>query len=157
MPCVVDAAAACAVEIGIMVRDPEAMLAFYRDVLGFSPHGNIIIPVGHVWGLRLGDAIVKLVYDRTVPERHNPREQATGIRYLTLRIRNVAEVYRRGLAAGHGVRKALSRFEKADGSGGADFAILYDPDGNWIEIVEGSVWSPLEGDFSAALGSARSA
>ena len=43
-----------AIEIGIVIRDSEKSLAFYRDVLGLEYLGDLEFPGNHMWRFQAG-------------------------------------------------------------------------------------------------------
>ncbi len=126
-----------ALDIGIVTRKPEAMLAFYRDVLGLKLESVMEMPGGGVMNrLRVGDSLLKII--QSVPEPpHDVTpggiRTATGCRYWTIHISNLDEsldvIEREGYKIRLG-RKTIRR--------GVDIAMIEDPDGNWLELVEKS-------------------
>ena len=64
-----------AIDLGIVIRDSEASLKFYRDTLGFEHVADIPMPLGGggtMHRLNCGDTLVKLVKFDNVPEAANP-------------------------------------------------------------------------------------
>jgi catechol 2,3-dioxygenase-like lactoylglutathione lyase family enzyme len=115
-------------EIGIVVRDPEVMLAFYRDFLGLEVDREMEFPGIRLWWLRCGGGFVKLAHPASPPDVANPPGQATGLRYLTLVVDNVEEVADAVEAAG-GKMLHSSKLEQLT------MAMFEDPEGNRVELV----------------------
>ena len=122
-------------EIGIVVRDADAMAAFYRDVLGLAYVGDLDFPGGTMQRFAHGDAVVKLVRTDDPPQLVNPpggpAGGASGLRYLTVRVDQVEAGVQRCVDAGHPVPVPLFDFEP-----GVPVAIVEDPEGNWVELVQ---------------------
>jgi catechol 2,3-dioxygenase-like lactoylglutathione lyase family enzyme len=117
-------------EVGLVVRDPQRMLRFYRDFLGLPLDQELEFPGFHLWWLRCGGGFVKLVHLQQVPDEANPPSvwEATGLRYFTMRVENVEEVA--AAVASAGGRLAYSRRTEA-----LTQAMLQDPEGNHVELV----------------------
>src|SRR4029453_16755065 len=86
-----------AIDLGIVTTNGEAMLAFYRDVLGFEHEGDIameheVIKMRHrLW---FGKSLIKLVVpvkDPGVPAAPGGIQGGTGYRYWTMSIHNLVE------------------------------------------------------------------
>jgi catechol 2,3-dioxygenase-like lactoylglutathione lyase family enzyme len=122
-----------AVDVGIVTANPEAMIAFYRDVLGLEDLGELKTSSASVWRLRYGASLVKLVtFPSPPPERAVPggTPAATGYRYCTLQMTGLDEVVAACRLAGRPV--VVSPREIA---AGIRVAIVEDPDGNWVEFM----------------------
>ena len=123
------------IDLGIVVRDIDAALAFYRDVLGFEPAGDLVIPGGaHMYRLMCGTSTIKLLDFDPTPEAANPPgaiQKASGYRYWTISVADVAAVIAACEAAG--VRVKVPPTEVVPG---AKVAIVADPDGNWVEFLQ---------------------
>jgi catechol 2,3-dioxygenase-like lactoylglutathione lyase family enzyme len=123
------------VEVGITVSDIAASLSFYCETLGFVEVATMPVE----WGgtlhmLRLGDAVIKLASNDEIPKEANPpggAAGATGLRWITLWVKDL-----------DGVVDACSRANRPipgpinSNYPGVKFAMVEDPDGNWIEFVE---------------------
>lgn len=124
-----------AVDIGIVSRDYDASLRFYRDTLGFQYLGEAKTPAGSLIHLLMcGAAMVKLVQHDAIPQAANPPgglETATGLRYLTISVTNLDEVVADCEAAGCAIA-----WPKQEIMPGATIAVVEDPDGNWVEILQ---------------------
>jgi catechol 2,3-dioxygenase-like lactoylglutathione lyase family enzyme len=121
------------IEIGIIVRDAEKSLAFYRDILGLEYVGDLTFPGNHMWRFQAGKSIVKLLAQDPPPQESNPAgdASASGLRYFSLFVANIDEVVADVEAAGATVAIAVTEFQP-----GARFAMVEDPEGNRIELLD---------------------
>jgi catechol 2,3-dioxygenase-like lactoylglutathione lyase family enzyme len=132
-----------AIDIGIVTRNLDAMLAFYKDLLGMRLESTMDMPGGSVMSrLRVGDSLIKIIVTDPEPPRDAAPggiKGATGCRYWTIHIANLDEVLERIEAAGHNIRLGRRTIRE-----GVDVGIVEDPDGNWLELVETtkSRWMP---------------
>ena len=126
-----------AIDLGIVIRDSEASLRFYRDTLGFEHVADIPMPLGGggtMHRLNCGETLVKLVKFDNVPAAANPPGGlvgGTGYRYFTIIVTNLAEIMGACEAAGYKV--AISMREARPG---VTIGMVEDPDGNWVEFVQ---------------------
>ncbi|MBL6620030.1 MAG: VOC family protein [Ilumatobacteraceae bacterium] len=126
-----------AIDLGIVVRDAEAALGFYRDVLGLVDEGSMPMPVGAggtMHRLRCGDSLIKLVAFDENPDAKAPRggiPGASGYRYFTIHVVNIDEIAEACRSAG--VRVVVEPVEIRPG---VRIALINDPDGNTVEFVE---------------------
>ena len=121
-------------QIGIVVRDLDAMVEFYGDVLGLTYVSDLEFRGGIQKHFELGDARVKLVRLDEIPTLCNPPggiAAASGLRYLTMKVDDVADAAERCAAAGHRVVVPLFEWEP-----GVPVAIVEDPEGTWVELLE---------------------
>ena len=84
-----------AIDLGIVIRDSERSLAFYRDVLGLEHVMDSPMPGGTMHRMACGDTVVKLVLLDKQPEASNPPgglAGASGYRYFTMIVSNLAEI-----------------------------------------------------------------
>ena len=125
------------IDLGIVVRDADACLAFYRDVLGFEHVGTMPMPGGSTMHrLMCGTSMIKLVAHDPVPEAANPPggiNKATGYRYWTMSVSNIAEIVDACTAAGVKVRIPITELRP-----GVTIAMVEDPDRNWVEFLQNS-------------------
>lgn len=125
-------AAKKAIDIGIVVKDIAASLAFYVGVLGLSKIGELPLPFGTMHRLAFGDSFVKLVDPKHVPPAGQlGLAKALGIRYVTFQIANIDEVYAACERAG-----APIEMPKQELMPGVTIAMVRDPDGNVVEFVQ---------------------
>ncbi|MGI9616596.1 MAG: VOC family protein [Acidimicrobiales bacterium] len=125
------------IDLGIVISDSEASLAFYRDLLGFEHVADTPMPAGMngtMHRLNCGETLVKLVKLDEVPEARPAKggiAGATGYRYFTMQVANLAEITAAVNDAGHKVR-----IDCAEIRPGVSISMVEDPDGNWVEFVE---------------------
>lgn len=123
------------VDLGIVVRDTDAMLAFYRDVVGLYHEGSNPVPGGgtmhRLWS---AESMIKLVGPDPTPEDTNPTgglSTATGLRYFTFTVSNLDEIHSAMEAANVVVVNAPFAVVP-----GVRVSIYEDPDGNHVEFLE---------------------
>lgn len=119
-----------AIEIGILVRDAERSLAFYRDVLGLEYLGDLEFPGTQMWRFQVGGSVIKLLAQDPPPEPAGPTPTA-GLSYLSLFVSNLEEIVEQVAAAGCTIAIAITEFRP-----GARFAFVLDPEGNRIELLD---------------------
>ncbi len=123
------------IDLGIVVTDPEAALAFYRDVLGFENAGEMPMPGGGtMYRLMCGTSLIKLVHPASPPPATAPPggiPGATGYRYFTISVSNIDEVTDACAAAGRKVVVPVRELRA-----GITISIVEDPDGNWVEFLK---------------------
>jgi glyoxylase I family protein len=124
-----------AIDLGIVTRQPELMMKFYRDVLGLELEAVFDMPGGGVMNrLRAGDSLIKLIDLDPRPISEAPPDgirAATGLRYLTIHISNLVDAVSDIESAGHCIALQPKTLRP-----GVDIAIVNDPDGNCIELLE---------------------
>lgn len=122
-----------AIDLGIVTTNGPAMLAFYREVLGLKFLREMAMPGGGVMHqLACGDSMIKLVVLESTPAQAAPGgiQGATGYRYWTITVTNVAEVLDACANAGHKVLVKARELRP-----GVTIGIVADPDGNWVEFL----------------------
>jgi catechol 2,3-dioxygenase-like lactoylglutathione lyase family enzyme len=123
------------VDVGIIVRDSDTALAFYRDTLGLESVGDFEFPGGVMHRLTWGESLVKLTRLHEAPADSNPsggHQAATGIRYLTLVVPDLDAVVARCEAAGYRITVPRRQVRP-----GVEIAFVADPDGNPVEFLQG--------------------
>jgi len=123
------------IDIGIVVKDAAAAVAFYRDALGFEDTGTMPMPGGGtMYRLLCGTTLVKIVD----PGKELPASApgggitgAYGYRYWTISVPNLDELTAKCEAAG--AKVAVKPREIREG---VRISIVEDPDGNWVELLE---------------------
>lgn len=121
------------IDLGIITRDAEPMVKFYRDILGFDDEGTMEVPnIGTMHRLRCGTSLIKVT-------EASPRADAapgglmgsTGIRYWTISVADVDAAAQRCQDAG--VEPIVA---PTDIRAGVRIAMFADPDGNWVELLQ---------------------
>lgn len=126
-----------AIDLGIVIRDSEASLRFYRDTLGFEHVADIPMPLGGggtMHRLNCGDTVVKLVrFDNLPPEANPPGGLvgASGYRYFTMIVSNLVEIMQSCREAGYKIAVSVREARP-----GVTIGMVEDPDGNWVEFVQ---------------------
>ena len=124
------------IDLGIVARDPAAALAFYRDVLGLEDLGESPMPGGTMHRLQCGTSMIKIVSLRRQPEAFAPPGGiggATGYRYWTISVSNLRDVVASAEQAGRTIVVPPTELRP-----GITIAMIEDPDGNWVELLETS-------------------
>ncbi len=127
-----------AIDLGIVTTNGDAMLAFYRDVLGFRHEGDVNMEASGIkvmHRLWFGDSLIKLVVPMREPKAPPVMggiPGSTGYRYWTMTISNLDDVMGEIAATGAKIIRP-----KTEIRAGISIAIVEDPDGNWVEFVEG--------------------
>jgi glyoxylase I family protein len=126
-----------AIDLGIVITNSEASLAFYRDLLGMEHEADVAMSIGGggtMHRLRCGDTLVKLVKYDDVPQ-HRPEgggiPGATGYRYFTIHMTNLEAVLAGVVAAGVKVSVPITEVRP-----GVTIAMVEDPDGNIVEFLQ---------------------
>src|SRR5690349_11029653 len=122
------------IDLGIVVQDIDAALAFYRDTLGFTPAGDNPVPgAGHMWRLMCGSSMIKLLRFERAPNGHAPSGAigtSTGYRYWTISVSNLEAIVQDCEAAGYKVAVPVT-----EAMPGVTIAIVEDPEGNSVEFL----------------------
>lgn len=123
------------IDLGIVTTEPEKMLAFYRDTLGFEMKGEMpMFNGGHMYRLLCGTSMVKIVVNGKEPAaRPAPGgiEGATGYRYFTITVANLEAVVSKCSEAGYKISIPVKQVRP-----GVCIAMVEDPDGNWVEFLQ---------------------
>lgn len=119
-------------DIGIIVKDITASLAFYVDVLGLPKIEVLPTGFGKLHRLAFGDSFVKLIDPKKPPEAGPTGMMAQlGFRYLTFQIANIDAVCAACEKAG-----VPFEMQKQELRPGVTIAMVRDPDGNVVEFVQ---------------------
>ena len=125
------------IDLGIIVKDAEASLRFYRDTLGFTSEGTVPMPGGGTMHrLLCGTSVIKVIQPGKEPPAAAPPggiPGAYGYRYWTMQVSNIDEVTDACAAAGYKVVVPLRELRP-----GVTISIIEDPDGNWVELLRAS-------------------
>jgi predicted enzyme related to lactoylglutathione lyase len=123
------------IDIGIVVRDGDAAMKFYRDTLGLEHIADTPMPGGGTMHrLMCGTTLVKIVERDKPPEKaDNPGGPggASGIRYWTITIHDLDAMTAKFSDAGYTVPVAPREVRP-----GVRISMIEDPDGNWLELLE---------------------
>jgi predicted enzyme related to lactoylglutathione lyase len=126
-----------AIDLGIVAQSIEPMLQFYAETLGLTLDATLDMPGGTtMYRLACGDTVIKILTHAKTPETRSapggPRG-ATGIRYLTISISNLAEMVTACQSAGYTVPLGPIQIRP-----GVEIAMIEDPEGNWVELLQTS-------------------
>ncbi len=125
------------IDLGIVTRNPQAMLAFYRDVLGFEHQGEMPMPGGGAMQrLLCGTSLIKLVTPGKLADAEPAPggiSGASGYRYWTISISNLDAITQACADAGSTIAMAPTEIRP-----GIRISMVEDPDGNWVEFLEAS-------------------
>lgn len=119
-------------DVLIVARDIQRSLAFYQGRLGLEKVEEILTPFGKVHRLRFGTSLIKLMDPTHVPASGPVGlDQQLGIRCVCFRIRNLESAWRSLRADG-----VEFTMDAAEVMPGMHVAMLKDPDGNIVELIE---------------------
>ena len=121
-------------DLGIVTSNGDAMLEFYRDVVGLAYEATIkleALGITRMDRLRCNDSVLKLVTTASdVPAgTSGGLEGCTGMRYFTITVDDVAAAAADCEAAGAPVVWPVQEIRP-----GVTIAMVEDPDGNWVEF-----------------------
>ena len=125
------------IDLGIVIKDSQRSLAFYRDVLGFEHVADTPMPPplsGTMHRLMCGTTLIKLVKLDEVPTAEpapGGLGGGTGYRYFTMTISNLPEITR--ACRDSGARIIIDNVELRPG---LMVSMVEDPDGNWVEFID---------------------
>ncbi len=123
-----------AIDLGIVTNNAEAMVAFYRDLLGFEEEPSTPFPMGGtMYRLWCGDSLIKIVAPEPGAGESpppGPIARATGYRYWTMRVDNLEEIMAECEQGGAKVVVPVTEARP-----GVTIGMVEDPDGNWVEFV----------------------
>jgi len=126
-----------AIDIGIITRQPDSMMAFYHELLGLPLEATIPMPGGGTMRrLKVGETVVKIIdTDPEPPAEAVPGgiRAATGYRYWTIHVSNLVEALEQIGDAGHKILLGPKVIRD-----GVTIGMVEDPDGNWVELLEQS-------------------
>lgn len=118
-----------------MPADLQRSLRFYRDVLGLEYSGPVVVGEGKtLHNFRVGDGILKLIESGGVaaPQPVTAEvDDVAGLRWVTMDVDDIDGAVARCAAAGAAFPLPLVQRRP-----GLRVAIVSDPDGNRIELVE---------------------
>ena len=118
------------IELGIVVRDTGASVAFYRDVLRLELTADVEFPGNHMWRFRSGQSVVKLLENDPTLTESTETVAGIGMRYVTMFVEDIETTVAAVAAAG------LVHTPIGDIPAGARSSFVRDPDGNHIELLQ---------------------
>ncbi len=123
------------IDLGIVTKDAAPLIAFYQDTLGLEADGEMAMPGGgHMTRLRCGTTTVKIVVNAKEPGATAPAGGiggATGYRYFTISVSNLATATEQCASAGYKVVVPPTEIRS-----GITISMIEDPDGNWVELLQ---------------------
>lgn len=123
------------IDLGIVINDADASLAFYRDLIGLEAAGEMALPGGGtMYRLMCGTSTIKLIKHAAPPPAVSPPggiPASTGLRYFTISVSNIDEVTEACAVAGHKVVWKVRELRP-----GVTVSMVEDPDGNWVEFLK---------------------
>ena len=123
-----------AIDVGIVTTNPQPMLDFYLKSLGFTYDRQLDADIGAIHRLVFGRSYLKIVEAAAKTPGHQAGHitAGTGYRYLTLEVDDLEDTWSRLVADGVAVLEPL----RADAHLGVSLAMVLDPDGNVVEILQ---------------------
>ena len=123
-----------AIDLGIVTNNGDAMVHFYRDILGCVEEPSTPFPMGgQMYRLNCGDSLIKIVVPAQptgASPAPGPIAAASGYRYWTMRVNNLSEIMAYCEAAGVNIVEPITEVRP-----GVTLGMVEDPDGNWVEFV----------------------
>ncbi|PCJ24665.1 MAG: hypothetical protein COA96_09075 [SAR86 cluster bacterium] len=124
-----------AIDIGIIAKNIDAMMTFYGETLGLELEASITMPGGGVMNrFKVGDSVIKVIeLDPPALADAAPGgiRGAAGYRYWTITVGNLKASVQKAADAGAKIVIAEKVVRE-----GIVIAIIEDPDGNWVELLE---------------------
>ena len=125
-------------DLGIVTNNADAMLEFYRDVVGLEFEATMkleAVGIARMDRLRCNNSVLKLVTAMgDVPAgAGGGLEGGTGMRYFTIAVNDIAAAVADCEKAGAPVVWPLREIRP-----GVKIAMVEDPDGNWVEFIQTS-------------------
>ena len=120
------------VDFGMVVSDIAKSLAFYQGLLGLEKTEELPTPFGTLHRLHFGKSDIKLIDPKEVPPAGTiGLEKQLGIRYMTFVIHDISTICAE--LRDKGVEFAIPETEFRPG---VRIAMVKDPDGNIVELVQ---------------------
>lgn len=94
------------INVGLVANDRIEALAFWHEFLGFPIAGEVSFPGLTIIRLAVGESVLRIcVPDKPVGKLASPGDLSdeTGLRYLTLAIRNLDDIVAKAAAEGYPV------------------------------------------------------
>ncbi|MEM8857170.1 MAG: VOC family protein [Chloroflexota bacterium] len=125
-----------AIDVGLVVTDLERSLDFYQHTLGLTYKLELqtsLIGKGRMIQLVHGESLLKLIEFEKQPAASDilSISQVTGIRYITLMVKEIHDLLSKVEDSGYQEQMPLTQL-----GNGALIAMVSDPDGNIVELVQ---------------------
>ena len=124
-----------AIDIGIVAKNIDAMMTFYGETFGLEFEAAIPMPGGGTMNrFKVGYSVIKVIeLDPAAPAdaASGGIRGAHGYRYWTITVGNLAASVDKAAAAGAQIVVPAKEVRE-----GVTIAIIADPDGNWVELLE---------------------
>jgi predicted enzyme related to lactoylglutathione lyase len=122
-------------DMGLVVADMDTMTAFYTSGLGFRQIGDRAAALGRLRRFSCKGAYVKFLLP-TQPAAHanlagGPGGGALGLQWFSITVDDLEAQLERCVELGATVTTPIT-----DTPVGLRYALLEDPEGNWLELVE---------------------
>ena len=125
------------IDLGLITKNADALLTFYRDTLGLEQDGEVQMPGGgQMTRLKCGTTTLKIVVNAKEPKAiaaPGGIRGATGFRYFTISVSNLAQVTEECQSAGYKITVPPTEIRP-----GVSISMIEDPDGNWVELLQGN-------------------
>jgi len=124
------------IDLGIVVTDGKAAVAFYRDGVGLEWEGELALPGGRMYRLKCGSTVIKLLKLEKMPTaKPAPGGPMGGLgyRYFTISVPDI-----RGLMAQLEAKGIRATVPVTEFRPGVTIAMVTDPDGNTVEFIQTS-------------------
>ena len=126
-----------AIDIGIVAKDIDAMMTFYRDTLGLEFEAAMPMPGGGTMNrFKVGDSVIKVIELDPVPATEAAAggiRGASGYRYWTITVGNLEACVQKAADSDSKIVVPVKEVRP-----GITIAIIADPDGNWVELLQNS-------------------
>ncbi len=122
------------IDLGIVVTDEHAALAFYRDSLGLEWEGELPAPGARMYRLKCGTTIIKLLKLNKTPEAKpapGGPMGGLGMRYFTISVPDIRALMSQLEAKGIKPTVPVTEFRPR-----VTIAMVTDPDGNTVEFLQ---------------------
>jgi len=119
------------VDVGVVARDADALVAFYTDVVGLEFVESFDSRIGRIHRLRFGSSWIKIVGGHADSPVQSHDFTEPGVRYLTFEISDLDETWARIVDAGGEVVAPLATHPQT----GARAGSIRDPEGNLVELL----------------------
>ncbi|WP_397584818.1 VOC family protein [Sphingorhabdus sp.] len=122
-------------DVGLVTNDIEGQTRFYSGTLGLEIVGRVEIPgVGTITRFKAGNSVLRVLVPlkpAAAASRDDGFAGTVGIRYVALKVTDLADLVRRVANAGHVITVPVRNLRP-----GVDVALVEDADGNVVELME---------------------